>query len=254
MTDSLCCTPETNSTWYVSYTPRKTQKTKNHSNSPTVSVRIKGDDADKKFSQPGHRIRLDKLFLFLPSSGYFESSCLSRFSQGSMGAAVGSLGTAGQTLETQQPICINILSSAGSHLHTCSLICSLNSPPANLLGSFQKTASPTPLSRPSTGVDLRPPRCRCTCDPGAGAIALQGGPGEEHCPAEKHSLPCARRTAVPPRHSWRSWTPWPGSLLWRHPSVHTAQTDAHSDHVPAVESGVQLESFHHRLAADQLVS
>lgn len=123
--------------------------------------------------------------LFLPSSGYFESSCLSRFSQGSMGAAVGSPGRAGQTLETQQPICVNILSSAGSHLHTCGLICSLNSPPANLLGSFQKTASPTPLSRPSTGVDLRPPRCRCTCDPGAGAIALQGHPEEEHCPARR---------------------------------------------------------------------
>ena len=37
----LLCTPETNSTWSVNYTPRKTQKTKNHSNSPRVSVSIK---------------------------------------------------------------------------------------------------------------------------------------------------------------------------------------------------------------------
>ncbi|XDC85927.1 hypothetical protein R6Z07F_017100 [Ovis aries] len=79
-----------------------------------------------------------------------------------------------------------------------------------------------------------------------------GDPGEEHGPAEEDSSPCARRTTVPPRHSWCSWTSPAGLPAWRHPNVCTARTDARSGRVPTVESGVQLESFHHRLAADQL--
>lgn len=151
----------------------------------------------------------------------------------------------GQTLETQQPVCVqHRVPPAHLRPQTLSKLSSSKPSwkfPENSLANT--TLSPVHWGGYDAFViqELVPPTC-------------SGDPGEEHGPAEEDSSPCARRTTVPPRHSWCSWTSPAGLPAWRHPNVCTARTDARSGRVPTVESGVQLESFHHRLAADQLVS
>ena len=124
---------------------------------------------------------------------------------------------------------------------------SLNSPPAYLLGNFQKIDSPTPLSCSSTQVLI-------WCLPTVNAFVAQRGalsspcsedPHEEHCLVEDDTSPRPHRTNVPPTPGARGSYSRPSRLtaLKAHRFSHMHGQMHIMTVVLAVESVVQLESF-----------